>query len=124
MPNIKNIIYSHNYKILRSNDTKKTCNCRDKITCPFNGEYFYKGVYKATVINGNDTREYYGSTGVSFKKRYTQHKHSFKSGNSQHTTLSKYVRKNISNNIEIILSIINKVFNMTPKSPKCAQYET
>ena len=38
MPNIKNIINSHNYKILKSNDTKKTCNCRDKMSCLFNGE--------------------------------------------------------------------------------------
>ena len=67
MPNIKNIINSHNDKILRSNDTKKTCNCRDKVSCPFNGEC----LYKATVLNGNKTKEYYGSTGVSFKERYT-----------------------------------------------------
>ena len=69
MPNIKSIINSHNHKILRSNDTDKTSNCRDKITCPFNGECLDKGVYKATVLNGNETKEYYGSTGVSFKKR-------------------------------------------------------
>ena len=102
MPNIKNIINSHNRKIFISNDTKKTRNCRDKILCTLNGECLYKGVYKATTLNGSETKEYYGSTVISFTKRYTQHKHSFKSSNSQKTTLSKYVRKNYSNNIKII----------------------
>ena len=59
MPNIKSIINSHNHKILRSNDTNKSCNCRDKISCPFNGECLYKGVYKATILNGNETKEYF-----------------------------------------------------------------
>ena len=57
MPKIKSIIKSHNHKILRPNDTNKTCNCRDKITCPFNGEFQYKGVYKSTIINGNETKK-------------------------------------------------------------------
>ena len=98
MPNIKSIINSHNQKILKYNDTNKTCNCRNKITCPFNGECLFKWVYKATIIYGNETKEYYDSTGISFKKRYREHKHSFKSSNNQQTTLYKYVRKNNSNN--------------------------
>ena len=118
MPNIKDIINAHNNKILRSNDDKKTCNCRNKASCPFNGECLYKGVYKATILNGNETKEYYGSTGVSFKKRYTQHKHSFKSSISQQTTLSKYIRRNNHNNIKIVWSILNKVSNKTPKKPE------
>ena len=50
MPNIKSIFNLHNHKILRSNNTNKTCNCRDKISYPFNGECLYKGVYKATIV--------------------------------------------------------------------------
>ena len=60
MPKIKSIIKSHNHKILRPNDTNKTCNCRDKITYLFNGECLYKGVYKATIINANETKGYCG----------------------------------------------------------------
>ena len=50
----------------------------------FNCEGLFKRVYKATIINGDETNDYHGSTKVSFKKRYTQHKHSFKSDNKPH----------------------------------------
>ena len=89
MTKIKSIINSHNHKILRCNDSTKTCICRNETICPFNGECLFKGVYKATIIKENETKEYYSSIGVYFKKRYAQHKNSFKSGNNSHTTLSK-----------------------------------
>ena len=118
MPNIKSIINAHNHKLLRPNNAEKTCNCKEKQLCPFNGECLSKGVYKATIINGNETKEYFGSTGVSFKKRYTQHKYSFKSLNSNQTTLSNYVRKNNSSDLKIFWSIISKASNVTPKKPE------
>ena len=93
MHNINSIINSHNHKLLRCNNTTKTCNFRNETICHFNGECLFKGVYKATTINGNETNKYYGSTEVSLKKRYTQHKHIFKSVNSPQTTLPKYVRR-------------------------------
>ena len=107
MFNIESIINQHKHKTVRSNDTKRTCNCRNKL----------KGKYTEIIINGNETKEYHGSTGASIKKSYRHHKHSFKFSNNQQTTLSKYVRKNNSNNIEIILSTINRVSNMRPKKP-------
>ena len=116
MTNIKSIINSHNHKTLRCKDTTKTCNCKNKTLCPFSGEC----LFKATIINGNKTKEFYGSTGVYLKKRNTQHKHSFKSGNNPQTALFKYIRINSINNIVIIWSVINKVFKMAPqKSEMC-----
>ena len=52
-----------------------------------------RGVYKATITKGNETEEYIGSTGVSFKTRFNQHMHSFKPNNSTQTTMSKYFKK-------------------------------
>ena len=68
MPSINSIINSHNHKVLRFNGTTKICKCRNKTICHFNGECLFKIVYKATIIKGNETKEYYGSTGVSLKK--------------------------------------------------------
>ena len=56
MPNIKSIINAHNHKLLRPNHAEKTCNCKEKQLCPFNGECLSKGVYKATILNGNETK--------------------------------------------------------------------
>ena len=93
---------------------------------PFNGECLLNGIYKATIQNGNETirywlhkyfEKYFGSTGVSFKTMYTQHKHSFKSINSSQTTLSKYVKKSGKNDIIITWSIINKIFRGVAQKP-------
>ena len=38
LPNMRNIINTHNKKILEAeNKTKKTCNCRNKTNCQFSG---------------------------------------------------------------------------------------
>ena len=104
MPNTKRIIISHIHKILRSNVTPKTFNCKKKITCHFNGDCLLKGVYKTIIRNGNKTKEYINSTGVSFKARYTQHRRSFKSSSSSQSTLSKYVRKSSYSDIIMVWS--------------------
>ena len=46
--------------------------------CLFNRKYFLKIVYKETVTNGIETKEYIGSSGVSFKTRFNQYMHNFK----------------------------------------------
>ena len=58
---------------------------KNENACPFNGECLLKNVYRATILNGNETKLYIGSTEVSFKARYTQHKQSITSGNSSQT---------------------------------------
>ena len=115
MPNMKSIINSHSYKILRSNVPHKTCNCKIDTTCFCNGQCLLKGVYKVTIYSGNEIKECIGSTGVYFKARCTQHKHSIKSGNSSQTTLSKYIRKSNNGDVKIIESIINKILKGVPE---------
>ena len=49
---MKKIISSHNAKILRKNDIpqKKTCNCRNKKSCPLEGKFLSDNIiYQATV---------------------------------------------------------------------------
>ena len=54
--------------------TIKDCNCRVNNKCPFDGYCLKKGIYKATVLCSKSNKEYIGSTGVSFKVRFNQHK--------------------------------------------------
>ena len=79
----------HNQKILnKSNKESKLCNCKMNTICLFNRKCLLKGVYKATITKGNETKEYIGSTGVSFKTRFNQHIHSSKYNNITQTTMS------------------------------------
>ena len=101
MPNIKMKIMAHNRKLIdenaKENQDTKTCNCRRKELCPMNGECLASNlVYRATVKSEKETKYYVGSTGNTFKERYSQHKHSFNNKNLKHTNatgLAKYIRK-------------------------------
>ena len=95
LPNIKNIINSNNRKILKEKKSStKDCNCRDKTKCPFDGYCLQKGIYKATIHCPKGNKEYVGSTGVSFKSSFSQHKYSLSSDKSNQTTLSKFCKAN------------------------------
>ena len=48
-----------------------------------------KGISKATVLCSKGNKKYIGSTGVSFKVRYNQHKYSLGSDKSSQTTNGK-----------------------------------
>ena len=99
MPNMKSIIAGHNKRILASSQTPaadtRTCNCRVKADCPVNGECLKSAViYKATVTSSQGRKEYVGLTEMSFKARYSSHKHDLKhedKGTTKGTSLSKYV---------------------------------
>ena len=100
MSNVKATIQSHNARLLRKsitpNKPQKTCNCRRKDSCPLNGNCLVEGViYMATVKTTDGAeRDYIGSTGCTFKKRYGGHKYSFAhKKHHQSTELSKYVWK-------------------------------
>ena len=111
LPNLKNIINTHNKRILDdSNKKDKTCNCRDETNCPFKGECLLKGIYKASIRN----KEYIGSTGVSFKKRWQQHKYSVLK-KTQTTTLSKFAIINNINFAKINWQVLHKVKSSVPK---------
>ena len=101
MPNIQQIVTSHNKAILKPRDnadsalTRNTnCNCRDKTMCPLDGNCLTTSlVYQATVKGeGKKEETYVGLTEGTFKKRYANHKSDF--GNPKkpnYTELSKYI---------------------------------
>ena len=71
-------------------------------------------IYKATVKTENQTKFYIGSTGLTFKDRYTKHKYSFKHekhGNA--TTLSQHIWKLKNNkvNFKIYWEILTRTKN-------------
>ena len=118
---MKSIINAHNQKILnKNNKIPKLCNCKNNTVFPFNKKCLLKGVYKATVTNGNHTKEYIGSTGVSYKTRLNETMHSFKPNNGGQTTLSKYFRK-IEGNVKIQCTILHSTNNgVSLKPEKCS----
>ena len=98
LTNMKEKIGKHNTRILskvneRTKEEKK-CNCleKNKEECPIPGKCNQSSVvYQADVYAGGKVMKYYGSTELSFKKRYSQHKHSIKKKPDNHTTLSSYI---------------------------------
>jgi len=68
---------------------KKSCNCRQKITCPLNGNCLQSSViYQATVTrNDNNTwKRYIGLTENDFKTRCRKHTASFRHANHRNFT--------------------------------------
>ena len=95
-PNMHTIMQTHNKKLLSvdQQDANGRCNCQVKESCPVPGECCRaKVVYHATVKHDNGTNaEYIGCTEPAFKKRYGNHKKSFKLPTyKSETTLSSYV---------------------------------
>ena len=99
MSNVESIIKSHNARILRqlnmTTNNTKTCNCRNKGECPLEGNCLAEGViYKATLSTSKGEMDYIGSTGCTFKKRFSGHKYTITHQNQQNNTeLSKYFWK-------------------------------
>ncbi|GFR76509.1 hypothetical protein ElyMa_005802200 [Elysia marginata] len=78
--NIKQIISSHNKRIINESSKKVSttnlCNCRDKPSCPLQGNSLEQSlVYQATVkeTNTNKIDTYIGITENTFKTRFNQH---------------------------------------------------
>ena len=94
--NLRAIIQTHNQKILAQHKKKveeKSCNCQKskKDKCPLRGQCVQKNViYQATTAE-RTPKKYIGSTEL-FKKRYSEHKHSFRhEAYKNSTTLSHYI---------------------------------
>ena len=69
-------------------------------------------IYKGTFITENQTKFYVGSTGLSFKNRYTKHKFSLEHEKHRNaTTLSHYIGKQKNNkvNFKINWEILTKI---------------
>ena len=94
MPNMGNIINSHNTRLLRGNNKEdKMCNCRDKNACPMDGHCLTQNsIYQATVITNQSQKEYIGTCEGSFKERYNNHTKSFRNRRYERDTeLSKHI---------------------------------
>ena len=75
-PNMKNIVNSHNQKILKSSekqDSEKTCNCT-KSPCPIQGKCLTDNVvYQAVVTTETEEQTYIGLAATTFKARLSNH---------------------------------------------------
>ena len=103
MPNKKQLILAHNRKMLDTQDKERQmCDCK-KQEWPVNGNCLMENIiYKATFITENQIKFYVGSTGLSFKNRYTKHKSSFKhEKHKSTTTLSQYILKLKNNKVNL-----------------------
>ena len=106
MPNMKNIINAHNREIInredRTEEKKKTCNCRQKNQCPLNGECLAEDiVYKATVETHRGNAVYVGLASGQFKTRYNNHTKSFRhQKHEKDTELSKFIWEQKRSNTE------------------------
>ena len=80
MPNIGSILKNQNKTTLKKetdSDSRK-CNCRDRTSCPLQGECLTSSVvYEATVTTNEDSHRYIGLTEGTFKTRFNGHKQSF-----------------------------------------------
>ena len=127
MPNMKNIINSHNKKMIstkyQTEERGKTCNCRQKNLCPLHGECLTEDiVYKATVQTQHERAEYIGIASGQFKTRYNNHTKSLKHQKyEKDTELSKYIWKKKTSNTDfnITWSIIKKSNTIMRKSGIC-----
>lgn len=121
MNNTKQIIDNHNKRILTASiqsddtaatattiDNNKTCNCRQKNTCPLDGNCLQPSViYQASVTrkDNNTTETYIGLTENDFKTRYRNHTASFRHAKHRNSTeLSKHIWSLKDNNIDHFIS--------------------
>ena len=101
------------------------CNCRAKYECPLDGKCRAKDVYKCIASTSiNPDKVYLGTAEGEFKKRFYNHKKSFKNrGYASDTSLSKYIweMKDKHNETPTLKwSIIKSVLAYSNISKKCA----
>ena len=91
----QNLLNKHKNEQDQVRDENKNCNCRPRDTCPLDGHCQESIVYRAEVTNNQgQTATYIGSSN-NFKKRYGNHKKSFRYEQYKcETALSKYIWDN------------------------------
>lgn len=135
MNNTKQIIDNHNKRVLNSSKSTdnsadstaqiKSCNCRQKSSCPLNGNCLQSSViYQATVTrkDNNTTQSYIGLTEKSFKTRYANHTSSFRHAKHRNSTeLSKHIWSLKDSNIEHSISwrVISSSSSYNSSSKRC-----
>ena len=84
----------HRNVIRNERETRELCNCRVRKNCPLDNSCLLDNiVYEAKVETENKTFRYIGCTGTSFKKRWSNHLHSFRNPGMRNTTsLAKVVQ--------------------------------
>ena len=103
---------------------ERTCCCTRGKPCPLQGKCLTQDIIYRAKISATDTEDkfYIGLTAPPFKKRFSNHKSSFKNLDySQSTTLSSYVwqLKNEGKNPSVSFSILQKSKSFTPEILKC-----
>ena len=76
MPNLERKISANNKSSLVNNSQsqEKSCNCRDKQSCPLYGDCLIQNVvYQATVESTVGKEAYIGLTAKQFKARFRNH---------------------------------------------------
>ena len=79
--NMKNLIKQHNSRVLSepTSHQEKLCNCRNKNSCPLDGNCQVKNiVYKAIITTDQNYCICYGTAKGEFKTRYNNHTNSFR----------------------------------------------
>ena len=102
----------------------RACNCHQPANCPLDGDCQTPAmVYQAKVIAKNKTTEtYVGLTENAFKKRYANHKASFKDPSKRlNTELSKHVwrLKDEGTEHRITWKILKRAAPFNPISNRC-----
>jgi len=134
MPNIAAAMSTHNKQLLKTShqasthtsepvSDNKTCNCRNSINCPLNGNCLQKTViYQATVNSINSKETYVGLTEQDFKTRYRNHATSFNNAKYKNSSeLSKHIWFLKSNNTdyEIKWDILARSSGYNPSTKTC-----
>ena len=89
MQNMGNIITKHNNRspFQSFEQTTRMCNCRDKASCPMNGNCLQKCfVYQAQLDSANSRKYYPGTSENEFKTRYNNHAMSLRNKGHEKTT--------------------------------------
>ena len=123
-PNLAKSIAAHNANILNTKkEQTKNCNCRNKESCPVEGDCLAKNViYQATVKHDDQVETYIGLTATTFKSRWEGHKTSFKHQKHQNsTTLSQYIwkLKNEQKTFTLTWKFVSRAPPFSPVSGTC-----
>ena len=131
MKSVKDIIDSHNHKLLANKEQHsaqdqltKLCNCRSKTDCPLQGKCLLSAIiYQAKVSTQVGEESYIGLTETSFKARYNNHKASFTHQEKRKSTeLSKHIwqLKDSNTNFNISWKLLEQSTPFKNGSKSCA----
>ena len=114
-------------KFSRKKQQTPPCNCRQKDTCPINGQCRVNNlIYQATITTQQDPpviQKYIGMTSTQFKDRLANHRKSFKTEKYKtETTLSQYIwtLKQENTSFDLKWKIMDRAKPFSPVTGVCA----